>query len=86
MGFEFCDLPNVIVFSGKQQLNKEDIILQSEGRFHLADRGGDEGLFGISLRNQSTADAKNYTLEIEHKLNQIGSFLKANLMEKMKFE
>ncbi|XP_054017227.1 uncharacterized protein LOC128897188 [Dryobates pubescens] len=67
MGFEFCDLPNVIVFSGKHQLNKDDIILQSEGRFHLADHGRDEGLIGISLRNQSTADVKNYTLEIELK-------------------
>ncbi|XP_064008707.1 uncharacterized protein LOC135180262 [Pogoniulus pusillus] len=67
MGFEFCDLPNVIVFSGKHQLNKDDIILQSEGRFHLADRGRDKGLFGISLRNRSTADSKNYILEIELK-------------------
>ncbi|XP_023792385.1 uncharacterized protein LOC111935942 [Cyanistes caeruleus] len=63
--FEFCDLPNVIVLSGKHQLNKDDIILQSEGRFHLADHGKDEGLIGISIKNQSTADVKNYSLEIE---------------------
>ncbi|KAM6378848.1 uncharacterized protein J5M81_010458 [Pluvialis apricaria] len=63
--FEFCDLSNVIVFSGKHQLNKDDIILQSEGRFHLGDHGRDEGLIGMSLKNQSTADMKNYTLEIE---------------------
>ncbi|XP_030814120.1 uncharacterized protein LOC115909152 isoform X2 [Camarhynchus parvulus] len=63
--FEFCDLPNVIVLSGKHQLNKDDIILQSEGRFHLADHGRDEGLIGISIKNQSTADVKNYSLEIE---------------------
>ncbi|XP_054698985.1 uncharacterized protein LOC129213269 isoform X2 [Grus americana] len=67
MSFEFCDLPNVIVFSGKHQLNKDDIILQSEGRFHLADHGRDEGLIGVSLKNQSTADVKNYSLEIELK-------------------
>ncbi|XP_010576827.1 PREDICTED: uncharacterized protein LOC104838661 [Haliaeetus leucocephalus] len=63
--FEFCDLPNVIVFSGKHQLNKDDIILQSEGRVHLADHRRDEGLIGVSLKNQSTADVKNYSLEIE---------------------
>ncbi|XP_071300797.1 uncharacterized protein [Agelaius tricolor] len=65
--FKFCDLPNVIVLSGKHQLNKDDIILQSEGRFHLADHGRDEGLIGISIKNQSTADVKNYSLEIELK-------------------
>ncbi|KAM9555572.1 uncharacterized protein ACIB01_007669 [Guaruba guarouba] len=65
MSFEFCDLPHVIVFSGKHQLNKDDIILQSESRFHLADHGRDEGLIGISLKNRSTADMKNYSLEIE---------------------
>ncbi|XP_041257507.1 uncharacterized protein LOC121334429 [Onychostruthus taczanowskii] len=63
--FEFCDLPNVIVLSGKHQLNKDDIILQSEGRFHIADHGRDAGLIGISIKNQSTADVKNYSLEIE---------------------
>ncbi|XP_059718042.1 uncharacterized protein LOC132335482 [Haemorhous mexicanus] len=63
--FEFCDLPNVIVLSGKHQLNKDDIILLSEGRFHLADHGRDEGLIGLSIKNQSTADVKNYSLEIE---------------------
>nr|XP_041575127.1 uncharacterized protein LOC115497284 [Taeniopygia guttata] len=63
--FAFCDLPNVIVLSGKHQLNKDDIILQSEGRFHLADHGRDEGLIGISIKNQSTPDVKNYSLEIE---------------------
>ncbi|XP_064582376.1 uncharacterized protein LOC135454311 [Zonotrichia leucophrys gambelii] len=63
--FEFCDLPNVIVLSGKHQLNKDDTILHSEGRFHLADGGRDEGLIGISIKNQSTADVKNYSLEIE---------------------
>ncbi|KAF4791976.1 hypothetical protein TURU_125831 [Turdus rufiventris] len=63
--FEFCDLPNVIVLSGKHQLNKDDIILQSEGRFHLADHRRDKGLIGISIKNQSTADVKNYSLEIE---------------------
>ncbi|XP_058278614.1 uncharacterized protein LOC120759796 [Hirundo rustica] len=62
--FEFCDLPNVVL-SGKHQLNKDDIILQSEGRFHLAEHGRDEGLIGISIKNQSTADVKNYSLEIE---------------------
>ncbi|XP_075623870.1 uncharacterized protein LOC142604009 isoform X2 [Balearica regulorum gibbericeps] len=67
MSFEFCDLPNVIVFSGRHQLNKDDIILQSEGRFHLADHGRDKGLIGVSLKNQSTADVKNYSLEIELK-------------------
>ncbi|XP_064318160.1 uncharacterized protein LOC135315238 [Phalacrocorax carbo] len=65
MSFEFCDLPNVIVFSGKHQLNKDDIILQSEGRFHLADHGRNGGLIGVSLKNQSTDDVKNYSLEIE---------------------
>ncbi|KAM6244422.1 uncharacterized protein M6G45_010876 isoform 1-T1 [Spheniscus humboldti] len=65
ISFESCDLPNVIVFSGKYQLNKDNIILQSEGRFHLADHGRDEGLIGVSLKNQSTADVKNYSLEIE---------------------
>ncbi|XP_033921269.1 uncharacterized protein [Melopsittacus undulatus] len=65
MCFEFCDLPHVIVFSGKHQLNKDDIILQSESRLHLADHGRDEGLIGISLKNRSTADVKNYSLEIE---------------------
>ncbi|XP_040976270.1 uncharacterized protein LOC115335953 isoform X5 [Aquila chrysaetos chrysaetos] len=65
MSFEFCDLPNVIVFSGKHQLNKDDFILQSEGRVHLADHRRDEGLIGVSLKNQSTADVKNYSLEIE---------------------
>lgn len=55
----------VIVFSGKHQLNEDDIILQSESRFHLADHGRDEGLIGISLKNRSTADVKNYSLEIE---------------------
>lgn len=57
--------PQVIVLSGKHQLNKDDIILQSEGRFHLADRRRDKGLIGISIKNQSTADVKNYSLEIE---------------------
>ncbi|XP_054127144.1 uncharacterized protein LOC128933963 [Melozone crissalis] len=66
--FEFCDLPNVIILSGKHQLNKDDIILHSEGRFHLADHGRDEGLIGISIKNQSTADAKNYSLEIKFPL------------------
>ncbi|XP_066417236.1 uncharacterized protein [Molothrus aeneus] len=65
--FKFCDLPHVIVLSGKHQLNKDDIILQSEGRFHLADHGRDEGLIGISIKNQSTANVKNYSLEIELK-------------------
>ncbi|KAK2543908.1 hypothetical protein Q9966_002757 [Columba livia] len=65
VSLEFCDLPNVIVFSGKHQLNKDDIILQSEGRFHLAGHGRDEGLIGVSLKNQSTAAVKNYSLEIE---------------------
>ncbi|XP_042654834.1 uncharacterized protein LOC116959373 [Tyto alba] len=65
MSFESCDIPNAIVFSGKHQLNKDDIILQSEGRLHLADHGRDEGLIGVSLKNQSTADVKNYSLEIE---------------------
>lgn len=55
----------VIVLSGKHQLNKDDIILQSEGRIYLADDGRDEGLIGISIKNQSTADVKNYSLEIE---------------------
>ncbi|XP_055661896.1 uncharacterized protein LOC106112882 isoform X1 [Falco peregrinus] len=63
MSFEFCDLPNV-VFSGKHQLNKDDIILQSEGRFHFADHGRDEALIGVSLKNRSTADGKNYSLEV----------------------
>lgn len=39
--------------------------MHSEGRFHLADHGRDEGLIGISIKNQSTADVKNYSLEIE---------------------
>nr|XP_021151421.1 uncharacterized protein LOC102084597 [Columba livia] len=65
VSLEFCDLPNVIVFSGKHQLNKDDIILRSEGRFHLAGHGRDEGLIGVSLKNQSTAAVKNYSLEIE---------------------
>ncbi|XP_061847955.1 uncharacterized protein LOC133625092 [Colius striatus] len=65
MSFEFCDLPNAIVFSGKHQLNKDDIILQSEGKFRLGDHGREEGLIGVSLRNQSTADVKNYSLEVE---------------------
>ncbi|XP_050569866.1 uncharacterized protein LOC118249263 [Cygnus atratus] len=65
MSFEFCDIPNVIVFSGKHQLNKGDIILQSESRFHFSDHGRDEGLIGVSLKNQTTADVKNYSLEIE---------------------
>ncbi|XP_066186507.1 uncharacterized protein [Sylvia atricapilla] len=63
--FEFCDLPNEIVLSGKHLLNKDDIILQSEGRFHLANHRRDEGLIGISIKNQSTADGKNYSLEVE---------------------
>ncbi|XP_054068030.1 uncharacterized protein LOC128913816 isoform X3 [Rissa tridactyla] len=65
MSFELCDLPNVIVFSGKHQLNKDDIVLQSEGRFHLGDHEGNEGMIGVFLKNQSTADVKNYSLEIE---------------------
>ncbi|PKU31798.1 hypothetical protein llap_17898 [Limosa lapponica baueri] len=65
MSFELCDLPDVIVFSGKHQLNKDDIILQSEGRFRFGDREGDEGLVVVSLKNQSSADTKNYSLEIE---------------------
>ncbi|KAF2981704.1 hypothetical protein EK904_015086 [Melospiza melodia maxima] len=69
--FEFCDLPNVIALSGKHQLNKDDIILHSEGRFHLADHGRDEGLIGISIKNQSTADVKNYSLEIEGSFSQV---------------
>nr|XP_047909692.1 uncharacterized protein LOC106041217 isoform X1 [Anser cygnoides] len=67
MSFEFCDIPNVIVFSGKHQLNKGDIILQSESRFHFSDHGRHEGLIGVSLKNQTTADVKNYSLEIELK-------------------
>ncbi|KAM6249811.1 uncharacterized protein LJ264_009619 [Porphyrio hochstetteri] len=67
VGLEFCDLPNVIVFSGKHQLNKDDIILESEGRFHLADHGRDKGFIGVSLKNRSTAAVKNYSLEIELK-------------------
>ncbi|XP_053936194.1 uncharacterized protein LOC128853691 isoform X2 [Cuculus canorus] len=67
MNFEFCDLPNVIGFSGKHQFNKDDIILQSEGRFYLADHGRDEGLVGVAIKNWSTADVKNYSLEIELK-------------------
>ncbi|KAJ7411082.1 hypothetical protein WISP_104499 [Willisornis vidua] len=63
--FEFCDLPNVIVLSGKHQLNKDNIILQSEGRFHLGDHGRDEGLIGVSIKNESSADVKNYSMEIE---------------------
>ncbi|XP_014791696.1 PREDICTED: uncharacterized protein LOC106884686 [Calidris pugnax] len=65
MSFELCDLPDVIVFSGRHQLNKDDIILQSEGRFRFGDREQDEGLIGVSLKNQSSADMKNYSLEIE---------------------
>ncbi|XP_014750232.1 PREDICTED: uncharacterized protein LOC106864956 [Sturnus vulgaris] len=63
--FEVCDLSNAIVLFGKHQLNKDDIILQSEGRFHLADHGRDKGSIGLSIKNQSTADVKNYSLEIE---------------------
>ncbi|XP_027741644.1 uncharacterized protein LOC114058465 [Empidonax traillii] len=63
--FEFCDLPNVIVLSGKHQLNKDNTILQSEGRFHLGDHRTDEGLIGVSIKNQSTADVKNYSMEIQ---------------------
>ncbi|XP_027540045.1 uncharacterized protein LOC113968039 [Neopelma chrysocephalum] len=63
--FEFCDLPNVIVLSGKHQLNKDNIILQSESRFHLGDHRTDEGLIGVSVKNQSTADVKNYSMEID---------------------
>ncbi|KAM6054404.1 uncharacterized protein VSU04_010687 [Chlamydotis macqueenii] len=67
MSFEFCDLPNAIVFSGKHQLNKDNVILQSEGKFHLVGHGRDEGLIAISLKNQSTTDVKNYSLEIKLK-------------------
>ncbi|XP_051632927.1 uncharacterized protein LOC127466297 [Manacus candei] len=63
--FEFCDLQNVIVLSGKHQLNKDNIILQSEGRFHLGDHRTDGGLIGVSIKNQSTADVKNYSMEID---------------------
>ncbi|XP_064529642.1 uncharacterized protein LOC135423377 [Pseudopipra pipra] len=63
--FELCDLRNVIVLSGKHQLNKDNIILQSEGRFHLGDHRTDGGLIGVSIKNQSTADVKNYSMEID---------------------
>ncbi|XP_032560203.1 uncharacterized protein LOC116795019 [Chiroxiphia lanceolata] len=63
--FEFCDLPNVIVLSGKHQLNKDNIILQSESRFHLGDHRTDGGFIGVSIKNQSTADVKNYSMEID---------------------
>ncbi|XP_064376460.1 uncharacterized protein LOC112981027 isoform X3 [Dromaius novaehollandiae] len=67
INFGFCDLPTVIAFSGKHQLNKGDTILQSESRFHLADHGREDGLIGVSLKNKSTADMKNYYVEIELK-------------------
>nr|XP_013795696.1 PREDICTED: uncharacterized protein LOC106482633 [Apteryx mantelli mantelli] len=67
INFGFCDLPTVIALSGKHQLNKGDTILQSESRFHLADHGRDDGLIGVSLKNKSTADMKNYYVEIELK-------------------
>nr|XP_009681790.1 PREDICTED: uncharacterized protein LOC104149710 [Struthio camelus australis] len=67
INFGFCDLPTVIAFSGKHQLNKGDTILQSESRLHLAGRERDDGLIELSLKNKSTADMKNYYVEIELK-------------------
>ncbi|XP_019350266.2 uncharacterized protein LOC102557779 isoform X1 [Alligator mississippiensis] len=62
-----CDLPNVIVFSGKHQLNNGDVILQSEGRFHLASDRKDDGLITVVLKNNSTDDLKKYSVEFELK-------------------
>lgn len=61
----FFGYTSLIVFSGKHQLNKGDIILQSESRFHFSDHGTDEGLIGLSLKNWTTADVKRYSLETE---------------------
>ncbi|XP_067407568.1 uncharacterized protein [Emydura macquarii macquarii] len=70
MSLALCDLPNVIVLSGKHQLNRGDIILQSEGRFHLTGDGRDDGVITIALKNNSTAEVKKYLVEFELKASE----------------
>ncbi|KAM7152521.1 uncharacterized protein RBU57_012670 [Macrochelys suwanniensis] len=65
-----CDLPNVIVLSGKHQLNRGDIILQSEGRLHHTGDGREDGVLTIALKNNSTAEVKKYLMQFELKASE----------------
>ncbi|XP_062444584.1 uncharacterized protein LOC134147453 [Rhea pennata] len=67
INFGCFELPTVITFSGRHQLNKGDTVLQSESRFHVAHHGKHDGLIAVSLKNKSTTDMKNYYVEIELK-------------------
>ncbi|XP_074867207.1 uncharacterized protein LOC142021855 [Carettochelys insculpta] len=60
-----CDLPNVIVLIGKHQLNRGDIILQSEGRLQLTGDDSKHGVIVVALKNNSAADVKKYLMEFE---------------------
>ncbi|CAM2099649.1 unnamed protein product [Caretta caretta] len=70
MSLALCDLPNVIVLSGKHQLNRGDIILQSEGRFHHTGDVREDGVLTIALKNNSTAEVKKYLMEFELKASE----------------
>ncbi|XP_077684889.1 uncharacterized protein LOC144271419 [Eretmochelys imbricata] len=70
MSLALCDLPNVIVLSGKHQLNRGDIILQSEGRLHHTGDVREDGVLTIALKNNSTAEVKKYLMEFELKASE----------------
>ncbi|XP_075755429.1 uncharacterized protein LOC102446612 isoform X2 [Pelodiscus sinensis] len=70
MSLALCDLPNVIVLAGKHQLNRGDIILQSEGRLRLTGDGRDDRVITIALKNNSTAELKKYLMEFELKASE----------------
>ncbi|XP_032635523.1 uncharacterized protein LOC116824393 [Chelonoidis abingdonii] len=70
MSLALCDLPNVIILSGRHQLNRGDIILQSEGRLHHTGDVRDDGVLTIALKNNSTAKVKKYLMEFELKASE----------------
>ncbi|XP_030433966.1 uncharacterized protein LOC115658723 isoform X5 [Gopherus evgoodei] len=70
MSLALCDLPNVIILSGRHQLNRGDVILQSEGRLHHTGDVRDDGVLTIALKNNSTAKVKKYLMEFELKASE----------------
>ncbi|XP_034640166.1 uncharacterized protein LOC117884128 [Trachemys scripta elegans] len=70
MSLALCDLPNVIILSGRHQLNRGDIILQSEGRLHHTGDGREDGVLTVALKNNSTAKVKKYLMEFELKASE----------------
>ncbi|XP_038275879.1 uncharacterized protein LOC119862732 isoform X4 [Dermochelys coriacea] len=70
MSLALCDLPSVIVLSGKHQLNRGHIVLQSEGRFHYTGDVREDGVLTIALKNNSTAEVKKYLMEFELKASE----------------